>query len=265
MPLPTIALLRLNGCRTGIHIRLHRIVMLLQVLQDLILQDPVEEVQLPDSGVESQEGNLLPATEGIKHLFAIGPQVRLVAEVDIDVALVGRQIRNVVLLCVVGDEPVQKAKADRRLSRDDGLDPGKNRRITVECREAPKHHVFLGCDCLHGCVRRFHRKWVPYDMSETKLPDDFWTVEVPVDPLAMAPDVGADLTQIEAATAALESLVLQMWEDMTTETKLLEGTEIPDREELTIPRISEDEFRAALMQAAPENEQAPTEEPESKE
>ena len=102
-------------------------------------------------------------------------------------------------------------------------------------------------------------------MSETKLPDDFWTVEVPVDPLAMAPDVGADLTQIEAATAALESLVLQMWEDMTTETKLLEGTEIPDREELTIPRISEDEFRAALMQSAPENEQAPTEEPESKE
>ncbi len=84
-------------------------------------------------------------------------------------------------------------------------------------------------------------------MSETKLPENFWTVEVPVDPLAMDPEVGADLTKIEAHMEELESLVQQMWEDMTTETKLLDGTEVPEREEIVIPRISEEEFRARLF------------------
>ena len=84
-------------------------------------------------------------------------------------------------------------------------------------------------------------------MSETKLPEDFWTVEIPEDPFAMAPEVGADLTKIAAHEAELESLVQQMWEDMTTETKLLDGTEVPEREEIVIPRISEEEFRARLL------------------
>lgn len=100
-------------------------------------------------------------------------------------------------------------------------------------------------------------------MSETKLPDDFWTAEVPVDPLAMNPEVGADLTKIAAYTAELESLVQQMWKDLTTETKLLEGTEIPERETIEIlPRIPEEEFRRrlALPHTTPENEQAPTQE-----
>ena len=97
-------------------------------------------------------------------------------------------------------------------------------------------------------------------MSETKLPDDFWTAEVPVDPFAQAPEVGADLTRIAAHEAELDSLVQQMWEDMTTETKLLDGTEVPEREELVIPRISEEEFQALLKTDLP-----PTEEPVSKE
>jgi hypothetical protein len=97
-------------------------------------------------------------------------------------------------------------------------------------------------------------------MSETKLPENFWTVEVPVDPLAQAPEVGAELAKIDAYTAELESLVQQMWKDMTTETKLLDGTEVPEREEISIPRISEEEFRAWLK-----TDQSVTEESPSKE
>ena len=97
-------------------------------------------------------------------------------------------------------------------------------------------------------------------MSETKLPDDFWTVEVPVDPLARVPDVGADLTKIAAHEAELDSLVLQMWEDMTSETKLLDGTDVPEQEDIVIPRITEEEFQAWLK-----TDQPVTEEPESKE
>lgn len=101
-----------------------------------------------------------------------------------------------------------------------------------------------------------------------KLPEDFWTVEVPIDPFAMSPDVGADLTKIDAHTSELESIVRQMWEDMTTETKLLEGVDIPEPEEILIPRISEEEFRAAIaslnerdesLTGQAENEQPSTE------
>lgn len=98
-------------------------------------------------------------------------------------------------------------------------------------------------------------------MSE-KLPADFWTAEISVDPFAMSPEVGADLTKIAAHEAELESIVRQMWEDMTTETKLLDGTEVPERETIEIPRITEEEFRAAIasLNGRAENEQAPTEE-----
>jgi hypothetical protein len=99
-------------------------------------------------------------------------------------------------------------------------------------------------------------------MSETKLPDDFWTVEIPEDPLARAPEVGAELSKIAAHEAELDSIVQQMWEDMTTETKLLDGTEVPEREDIVVPRITEEEFKAWLTA---ENEQAITEESPSTE
>jgi hypothetical protein len=95
-------------------------------------------------------------------------------------------------------------------------------------------------------------------MSETKLPENFWTVEVPVDPFAQAPEVGADLTLIEAHEAELESIVQQMWEDMTTETKILDGTEVPEREEISIPRISEEEFQAWLKTNVSSTEESPS-------
>jgi hypothetical protein len=96
-------------------------------------------------------------------------------------------------------------------------------------------------------------------MSERKLPDDFWTVEIAVDPFAMAPEVGADLALIEAHEAELETIVQQMWSDMTTETRILDGTEIPEQEEIVIPRITEEEFQARLA-APPENEPSQIEE-----
>ena len=99
-------------------------------------------------------------------------------------------------------------------------------------------------------------------MSERKLPDDFWTVDIAVDPLAMAPEVGADLALIEAHEAELETIVQQMWSDMTTETKLLDGVEVPEQEEIVIPRITEEEFQA-LLAAPPENE--PSQSTETKE
>jgi len=75
-------------------------------------------------------------------------------------------------------------------------------------------------------------------MEIKKLPDDFWTVDIDVDPLAQDPDVGADLKQIEAHQTELGGIVEQMWKDMACETKLLEGTEIAEREQLHVPTVS---------------------------
>lgn len=97
-------------------------------------------------------------------------------------------------------------------------------------------------------------------MSERPFPADFWTETLPEDPLAQTPDVGADLTLIEAHTNELESLVQQMWNDMTTETKILDGTEVPEREEIVIPRITEEEFRALLKTDQPVTEESPPKE-----
>lgn len=84
-------------------------------------------------------------------------------------------------------------------------------------------------------------------MEQKKLPDDFWTNPVDIDPFAQSPDVGADLEAIADHQTELGGIVEQMWRDMENETKLLEGTDIPEREEFVIPRIAEEEFRALML------------------
>ena len=84
-------------------------------------------------------------------------------------------------------------------------------------------------------------------MEQKKLPDDFWTAPVDTDPLAQNPDVGADLERIAPHEAELDTIVQQMWRDMMNESKLLEDTELPPREEIVIPPITEEEFRAFML------------------
>ena len=56
-------------------------------------------------------------------------------------------------------------------------------------------------------------------------PSDFWTAPVDLDPLAeYAPHEGAEIQEIVPFNEELETIVQQMWKDMTEETKILEGT-----------------------------------------
>lgn len=103
-------------------------------------------------------------------------------------------------------------------------------------------------------------------MSETKLAARLTERENLDTPHActaipVIPEAGADLALIEAHETELESIVQQMWKDMTTETKLLDGTEVPERETIEIlPRITEEEFRVLLK-----TDVEPTEEEDHKE
>lgn len=74
-------------------------------------------------------------------------------------------------------------------------------------------------------------------MEQKKLPDDFWTAPADIDPFAQTPDVGADLAHITNHQTELGGIVLQMWRDMVNECKILEGTEVPEREELDNPFV----------------------------
>ncbi len=84
-------------------------------------------------------------------------------------------------------------------------------------------------------------------MEQKKLPDNFWTTPVDIDPFAQSPDVGADLEAIGDHQTEFGGIVTQMMNDMVNETKILEGTEIPEREEIVIPRIAEEEFRSFML------------------
>ena len=84
-------------------------------------------------------------------------------------------------------------------------------------------------------------------MDQKKLPDDFWTAPIDVDPLAQVSEAGADLEAIADHQTELGGIVTQMMNDMVNETKILEGTEIPEREEIVIPPIAEEEFRALML------------------
>lgn len=75
-------------------------------------------------------------------------------------------------------------------------------------------------------------------MEEKKeFPADFWTATVDIDPFAQNPEVGAELVAIEDHQTELGGIVEQMWQDMVNECKILEGTEILDREDLDNPFV----------------------------
>ena len=73
--------------------------------------------------------------------------------------------------------------------------------------------------------------------EQKKLPEDFWTAPIDIDPFAQNPDVGADLAVIEAQQTELGGIVEQMWRDMMNECPILEGTELPEREDLDNPFV----------------------------
>jgi hypothetical protein len=91
-------------------------------------------------------------------------------------------------------------------------------------------------------------------MDQKKLPDDFWTATVDVDPLAEAPEVGADLESIVDHQTELGGIVEQMWKDMMNEGKILEGTEVPEREEIVIPPPENPEEVLKQIRLSPETE-----------
>jgi hypothetical protein len=79
-----------------------------------------------------------------------------------------------------------------------------------------------------------------------ELPSDFWTAPIDVDPLAdYEPHGGAEIEEVAPFNEQLETIVQQMWKDMTEECKILEGTlevEYTIEGEFVIPKPQENEL-----------------------
>jgi len=100
----------------GIHLRLHHLLILLQILDDVLLDGPAKEVQLADCGYKrlnarQTEHNTLTSAERIKQLLTVRLELALVAHIYHKLLAI-EQVANVVALRIVRNEPVDEPKTN---------------------------------------------------------------------------------------------------------------------------------------------------------
>jgi hypothetical protein len=125
------------------------ILVLLQIFENFVLQSPFKEIELPHSGVQPLEVNVLPTTEGVEHTLGIGLQVGLLGKLHNYLASVGSVLGNILLLGLIRDQPVQKTERNTRLARQDHTDTFEVCRIRLKALQAVKDPLFFGLDGLH--------------------------------------------------------------------------------------------------------------------
>ena len=79
---------------------------LLKVFNDTVLYAPPKEVQLGTRRREPLELDALRTAKGVEELLAVAVQTRLVRYMDGEHLARWRGVRHMVILCVVGHEPL---------------------------------------------------------------------------------------------------------------------------------------------------------------
>ncbi len=104
--------------RIVVHGALHFSKVHLNIIKDTLLQGPSEEIQLPNRGLKeglprNLEHNSLTPAEGIKQFFTVCLQLRLIVRIHEEL-LVVKNIRDIMLLRIVRNEPVNQAQGNLR-------------------------------------------------------------------------------------------------------------------------------------------------------
>lgn len=128
--------------------------MRLDVVDEIRLQSPAEEVELANRGDEGfvarhAELNALPAAVRVEVLLVVGVELTLVGLVD-DEPLPANIVGSEVLAAVLGDEPVDDAEADLGLTGQIGHNLADVRVRGIEALEAGYDELGLAID-----LRRF--------------------------------------------------------------------------------------------------------------
>lgn len=148
----------LGGAVAGVHVGLNLLVVILDVVDDLVLHRPSEEVQLADGRLDAAvlvvgDGDPVPAAEWIETLFRIGLEFELVVEVDLEARVFIDVVDGVVLLRIIRGEPVYDAERDVRLAVYDVQHLGEFVLVVVVADEVLKEEDVLGYHWLgHLCL-----------------------------------------------------------------------------------------------------------------
>ena len=84
----------------------------LEIFDDGVLDAPPKEVQLGTGRREPLEFNALCTAKRVEQFLAVAVQTRLIGHVDCEHLPSGSGIRHMVVLCVVGHEPLKFAKGN---------------------------------------------------------------------------------------------------------------------------------------------------------
>ena len=137
-----ITILTLGCAITRIHVILYVLIVRLNKLNDLVLNRPLEKVELTDRGFHAfglviWDLNTLPPAERIKTFFAVCLQLEFIVIIHLETPgfsiAVLEFIYCEVLLCVVCDEPVHDAEGNLGFAVDYGNRFGEIIAIFVEC------------------------------------------------------------------------------------------------------------------------------------
>jgi hypothetical protein len=85
---------------------------LLEVFDDSVLYTPSKEVQLGTGRRETLKLDALCTAKRIKQLLTVAVQTRLVCDMDREHLPRGRGVRHVIVLGIVGHEPLEFAEGD---------------------------------------------------------------------------------------------------------------------------------------------------------
>ena len=109
--------LSLTGAIATIHIVFNRFIVLFQVVNYLVLQGPLEEIQLTDrrfnkGAVLVRHADSVPSTKRIKTLLAIRLQLQLVIDIHFEstIIILPNCIGRVILLCIICCKPINYAQ-----------------------------------------------------------------------------------------------------------------------------------------------------------
>jgi hypothetical protein len=114
------------------------------VVYDSIGQAPLDEVELGDGRRQTLKLYALGPTKRIEELFRVSVETRLVGHVDGERTSGRSRVRDVSILGVIGDEPLQITQRNTlTLGREDVVQATRVDRVLVKAREGLEQQVRL--------------------------------------------------------------------------------------------------------------------------
>lgn len=121
-------LLTFRRAIAAVHVLLNRLVVFLNILNDLVFQRPFEKIELTDGGLNAGpvlvwNTDSVPAAKRVETALAVSFEFELVIDVNLEPAdiaeLVGNRIQCIVFLCIIGGKPIDDTERNFGIAGND--------------------------------------------------------------------------------------------------------------------------------------------------